>query len=652
MTTESFGARLLTLPHIFENRFFIIPDYQRGYAWGKKQVEDLLKDIEHLTNDTTTLRHYTGTLVLSQPANAKANEYHVVDGQQRLTTMVILLRMLRERLASDEHDDFTARYLRRGTQGRDSPVLRLNADTRLFFERVVLGDGNHGNMPADLEAHKRLLAARGLIGDWLATSSKSASQVAVVRSVIETKLGFLVYAPEEDGETGIMFEVINNRGKPLSELEKVKNYLIYCSAKLSAPTLRDEINADWSVILRHLNVAKKVSAADEAAFLRYCVTVHFKANKTDSNYGYDELRKKIAIDVAMKDGQTREIAIKKISIFVQFLKDAALWYERLYAQNHQDLERGLQEKLNQILAQTTHASIMPIFLALVIKLKSGERLVSLLALLEILNFRVYMARNMTGRTDSGQGDLYYFASRYYHDNLLVDRNPDERKFGKRTMESEDDALEFYLLLFAMGYAKDEWFRASFELAADNPADFYKWGGLRYFLMSYEVKLQPNKSIAITDLLIERKDGKTADYLSLEHLWATENRNLEGENNRAQDKFEKRRLGNFVLLELRLNIQGSNESLAEKLPRYLDGFDEEPPTDFAHIRKMAKDVKDILALPATERRTKNYWLDFYRELNNRQEARFIKFAEERWSLERFLGYQQISKNLRLADEGEG
>ena len=62
-----FGAQLLTLPQIFNDRLFTIPDYQRGYAWEKKQVEELLKDIDHLMNDGVALRHYTGTLVLSRP---------------------------------------------------------------------------------------------------------------------------------------------------------------------------------------------------------------------------------------------------------------------------------------------------------------------------------------------------------------------------------------------------------------------------------------------------------------------------------------------------------------------------------------------------------------------------------------------------------
>ncbi len=334
MTSEPFGTQLLTLPHIFENRFFIIPDYQRGYAWEKKQVEELLKDIDHLMNDGVVLRHYTGTLVLSRPDGIDKGVFYVVDGQQRLTTLVILMRMLSEHLPVAERPAFVARYLRRGEMGSERTVLRLNSDTRLFYERVVLGDGNTANEPATLEVHERLLESRKLIGKWLAERMNGGVTVADIRTAIETELGFLVYAPKDDAETGIMFEVINNRGKPLSELEKVKNYLIYCCVKLSATTLCKSINTDWSGILRNLNTAKKTSPSDEGAFLCYCVAVSFKLNKTDSQYGYDELKKLMTIDAAMKNCESKKSTIERIDAFVGFIKVASLWYTRLYGQQH------------------------------------------------------------------------------------------------------------------------------------------------------------------------------------------------------------------------------------------------------------------------------------------------------------------------------
>jgi len=295
---------------------------------------------------------------------------------------------------------------------------------------------------------------------------------------------------------------------------------------------------------------------------------------------------------------------------------------------------------------------MPLFLALVIKLQGcGERLLTLLNLLEILNFRVYMARKMTARNDTGQGDLYYYASRYYHGELLSEFSDEEKKIGQEVIGDEEAALEYRLVQFISWNAPDTLFRESFSLQNDSPDDFYKWGGLRYFLMNYEAKLQPNKTIQIDKITLSRSEGKSADYLSVEHLWAIENRNVVGENDRKVDRYEKRRLGNFVLLELRLNIQGQNDWIADKLPRYIKGRDDEPPSDLEQVRKMARNAKGILKEMGDWTRSKNYFLEVHRKLNSIQENQFVDFAKNRWSIANYLGYKKLLKEY-LAETSEG
>lgn len=649
--TKTIGAQLITLPEIFDGHLLTIPNYQRGYAWEDKQVEELLLDLDHLLADQAAHRHYTGTVVLSRPAELPAGEFHVVDGQQRLTTLTIFMRLLSEYLPEDAKDAFQERYLRRGSVGNQRTVLVLNEDTQRFYERVVMGDGNVLNEPTSLEAHERLLSAREKIRDWLAARIEAGITVQTLRNTVESKLGFLVYAPKEDAETGIMFEVINNRGKLLSDLEKVKNYLIYCSVKLGAEKLRKAIDQDWSSILRYLNIAKKTTSQEEGAFLRYCVAVYFKLNKTDSQYAYDQLKKILALNESLKSPAKSEAVIRLIEGFVQFLLQASLWYARLYGRLHDGLNKDLIVVLDQLRAQARHASIMPLFFAAVIKLQGqGDRLQKLLSLLECLNFRVYMARNMTARNDTGQGDLYYFASRYYHDALLADFSPEQRKLtAKRSLETEEDALEFCLVRFTLWMANDERFKQSFVLDSSVPNDyyhfdFYRWDGIRYFLMSYEAKLQPNRTISIDKILLSRLNSKSGDYLSVEHIWATANRNAEDENNRTKDTFQRRRLGNFVLLDLRSNIKGSNEDLEVKVDQYNQG---DEPSDLTQVRSMVKDASAALKALEGKNRNKSYYLELHRTLNDRQEARFVEFAEKRWALKGFLGYNQLLKQAELS-----
>lgn len=644
MEDQNFGAQLLTMPQIFAKNFFVIPDYQRGYAWDEKQVLDLLGDLDHLIDDGIAQKHYTGTLVLS---SLKApRRFNVVDGQQRLTTLVILVRVLCDHLPEKLRTTVERTYIRRGKLGSADHVLTLNSDTRRFFENVILDNRPKSSGPSRLESHDRLVNTRKVITKWVQKRIESKTAVEDVLATLETEMGFIVFAPTEDAETGVMFEVINNRGKDLSELEKIKNFLIYCSVKLNAPRLRENIDADWSDILKNLHTAKKTADTDENSFLRYCMAVHFRLSKSDSQNGYSELKKLLSFHSAIRHKASKEAAINTILDFVAFLKEASRWYARLYGQEHEGLSSQIIQVLDQIRGQDRQASIMPLFLALVVKNQNqGDNLVRLLGLVETLNFRVYIARNMTSRNDSGQADLFSFAANYYHNELITKLDISANIDG---VNSEDEALEIQLVEFIFWHAQESEFLASFVLRDGEGDDFYNWNGLRYFLMNYEQHLQPNKTIRIDRILKARKDGKSNDYLSIEHLWATRNRANVGQNDRPIDNHERRRLGNFVLLELRLNIQGDCDDLEDKITRYQLGLNGEAGTDLQHVKEAVSIAKKSIKKLKDKKRLKNYYLKLYREINDLNEARYVKFAAHRWSLSKYLGYKPI-KDAYSRDE---
>ena len=89
---------VISLNDLFHNRIFRVPDYQRGYSWERRQVREFLEDLELLMPQRF---HYTGTVVLYEPPASKSrlmdvegktyNPVEIVDGQQRLTTIVLLL---------------------------------------------------------------------------------------------------------------------------------------------------------------------------------------------------------------------------------------------------------------------------------------------------------------------------------------------------------------------------------------------------------------------------------------------------------------------------------------------------------------------------------------------------------------------------------
>ncbi len=632
------GFPLLTLPEIFRDNFFYVPDYQRGYAWSDSNVDDLLQDILHLMRvPDTQINHYTGTLVLTKPKEEqRIPRFGLVDGQQRMTTLVILMRCIAEaseKLDADRHRYLQETYVIRGEPGNEQSVMLLGKEIQPYFSRVIIGNDSKEQVPIEYNSHQALLDAKERITNWVAKHSKdSETFLNTLVNSVERRLGFLVYSPQDIAEVGIMFEVINNRGKELSELEKVKNYLIYSCAKLGAETLRDQVNESWSQVLRYLRAARRTSSQDESAFLRYCSVVHLGLSKSSSQDVYLWMKNNWNIETALSSRDEKQEIVKQITDFVRFMEPASMWYAALFGQQHEGIPKEIIDALEDLRSQNTHASVMPLILAVLIKKKGeGEETRRLLQLVAILNFRVYVAQGITLRSDSGQGDLYELAKAYYHD-VWTTLLPDYA--GEVKVDTHEKWLEWELCDFVQKYSNNEALENSFYLQEGGYDDFYHWGGLRYFLMCYEADIQPKKTIPIDRILLGRYEGKTNDYYSIEHVWAQKNRNAEGQNNRYQDQLTKRRLGNFVLLEMGINIASQDLDIEEKLVVYSNP---DQPTDLQQVRLLEKDAE--MALQEVEnihaRYTKNRYYDLYSQICNRQEERFVEFALRRWSIDGFI-----------------
>lgn len=126
---------LQPLSQIFQKRLFRIPDYQRGYAWQDQQLRDFWEDIINLQPDRY---HYTGLLSLKVLNKAESQNlgnddkwllqsgykaYHIVDGQQRMTTFIIMLNEIVELVCHlPENED----------KAEDDMLLGYERDRRLI----------------------------------------------------------------------------------------------------------------------------------------------------------------------------------------------------------------------------------------------------------------------------------------------------------------------------------------------------------------------------------------------------------------------------------------------------------------------------------------------------------------------------------------
>jgi hypothetical protein len=131
-------TELYSLSKIFTENLFRIPDYQRGYSWGERQLKDFWSDIALLDPNRD---HYTGVLTLEDVptkvietwsdelwiiSSKRYRPYYVVDGQQRLTTSLILLQCILERANGEDLNYSSADEVRKKYifESRDKGVSR------------------------------------------------------------------------------------------------------------------------------------------------------------------------------------------------------------------------------------------------------------------------------------------------------------------------------------------------------------------------------------------------------------------------------------------------------------------------------------------------------------------------------------------------
>src|SRR6266481_7165842 len=85
----------------FRDCFYIVPDYQREYVWTEKQVYQLLEDINDEIDESGN-EYFLGTILVT-PTN-QPYHFEVIDGQQRLTTLLLLLCVLRNTFKGQPHE--------------------------------------------------------------------------------------------------------------------------------------------------------------------------------------------------------------------------------------------------------------------------------------------------------------------------------------------------------------------------------------------------------------------------------------------------------------------------------------------------------------------------------------------------------------------
>lgn len=293
-----------------KNALFRIPDYQRGYAWQERQWTEFWDDVLVLL-DGSAKKHYTGAITVER--NPKGF-FDVVDGQQRLTTISILLSTLGE---PRENPLFTSDP----TQPVRFSYADENENLSLFekllalsaFQPVAGSDGRSLYSPPKSlvpeNSHQRnLLDAKSFFSRKISEAfSGDEGKKKSLASALTNSLVFDFRILGQDDNAGLVFETMNNRGKPLTLLEKLKNRLMYLveladpddfeienndEVSSEEPSLVDRasIQKTWETIYRELAKHPTRDPLDEDEFAAAHLSLYRKPKESVYSEGVAESR--------------------------------------------------------------------------------------------------------------------------------------------------------------------------------------------------------------------------------------------------------------------------------------------------------------------------------------------------------------------------
>ncbi len=303
-----------------------VPHYQRDYSWGEEHWEDIWDDLQEV--QTSQRQHYMGALVLQE--TGATDHFRVIDGQQRIATLSLLfvagLRCLNELVAAgvDPQDNADrVKVLRDSFLGTRDPVslltnpkLTLGGAGRQFFEGTLLQLRDPVSQSALRGGERRLWMAqdffRTRLRERFVVVGDGRGLTTFLYELVATQLVFIVVTVEDELGAYAVFETLNARGLELSPADLLKNYL-FSLVHRDAESSLDLAQRLWG------QISDRVPGKALPELLRHDLATRHRDVRSERVF------KQLRSDVSDARGAVTLLqALDELSIFAQALEDHTL----------------------------------------------------------------------------------------------------------------------------------------------------------------------------------------------------------------------------------------------------------------------------------------------------------------------------------------
>jgi hypothetical protein len=321
-----------TIRELLAGRKYSIDYYQREYKWQHKQVAELLDDLadkflasyddDHERDAVADYGHYfLGSIIISD----KDGQKFIIDGQQRLTTLTLLLIFLRRRLKDDDQKGQVAELIFSMTRGKRSFNLAV-PERNACMDALYKGEPFNGTDAT--ESVSNILARYEDIEELFPEALGDRALPYFVDWLLEN-VHLVEITAYSDGDAYQIFETMNDRGLSLTPADMLKGYLL---ANISDVERRTRANGVWKDRIRALAAKGKDEDADAIkSWLRsqYAETIRDRKRGAVAQ-DFDLIGTEFHRWVRDKEGP---IGLKTSADFARFIeRDFAFyghWYETL-----------------------------------------------------------------------------------------------------------------------------------------------------------------------------------------------------------------------------------------------------------------------------------------------------------------------------------
>lgn len=577
--------QLITLSKIFTERIFRIPDYQRGYAWNEKQLKDFWNDIQQLEPKSN---HYTGVLTLetvTEEAYKKWEDdgwiidsknyqpFYVVDGQQRLTTSIILIQVIIETIKDESRLNYTQKQeIQRKfifDTKMDSAVSRSyifgyekDNPSYEFLKTKIFGERSSTNEFQETVYTNNLQRAKDFFQERI--KPMEFPDVENLYRKVTQHLLFNTFTITNDVDVCVAFETMNNRGKPLSYLELLKNRLIYLSLKFPVSdhdknALRSAINSCWKDVYHYLGRNREQPLRDDDFLATHGITYFGLSKEVEAeiytvsyrkliNFDYgSELLENRFITKNMAEGtpDNQRVTVNSVYNYVNSLQDAVrLWYQ-IWNPLGSDLPHDVKiwlDKMYRLKSAGANFLILSFFQ----QESSTPKRVEFLKALERTTFlsRLY-AGSWSSRPARIAMELVEISSALGTRQTTTDKVIKQLKEMGDKVSKDHDYLKGVVTEF-------------------NTNGFYDWEGIYYFLFEYNLDLQQRSKTDRAKIFWAEFHEPKKDHITVEHIFPRQARHPSWQEHfgmftQKQRTALRNSLGNLLPLSRPKNSSLSNKT---------------------------------------------------------------------------------------------